>query len=1202
MQQQAAAKTDASHASRPFFGGDAHATPFFTPAIQRKCAACEEEAPRLQAKLSIGAPGDRFEQEADAVADTVMRAPDPQAVLPTASTVQPMRIQRESTESCSIAEEPKEPDEVDEAHEDIAPEDEKETPVAPRREPGDVSPPADMECRLDGSRGGGQPMATPTRDFMETRFGHDFSSVRIHTGATSEHLNRDVRALAFTSGRDIYFGAGQYRPETDSGKHLLAHELTHVVQQSGAGSISSSGVVREKSDPRTIARRESKPYYGGSGWVSGTATHAIIERLLREHDDKLVTEAAIPGADRNVANLNLIGVADLYKSSPEKTVTGVKAFMEADTGGYRFVTMNSTDSRGTMPAVASSPTLSSRKRKGDMRRWQGDFPEKVWVGEIKPFNTGKLAAGINQLNMYSRGYQDFVKQANKVNGGLTRSSIAVERLALNIPPWLDFDNYATQQGIASPKSTSSNVRLWIASAGSGVYLYAALSKDASATPPKAWFDSLAEMRANVLGPLSEPAKKTTRMKFAAPSTRLVISSAGANTGTGAARRVQRESAADRGPTYWSGRAREWEKVRADWGGRFRTSTRTGLKSMAEKARFEKALGRQGRSMKQVEKNEVKEYKSLMFWSGRAGKFLGKIRFLLGSAWDKALVIFEKMKEKMGGIRKKIAGIKESGTVKVGWTARLIEVLVTVCKAVFSSFISESFNFFADCFHSAMDKVVEKFKAELDERFGEQLCRARKLFEDSKAELEAQWGDVIRQVEALVAAIQDVKRWVDIVTSAVTLIRVGVQVVSCMSPPALGCLWGLVAQLGIGTMVGLVIGTQWFNDNIITPNVRSLLRTYIAPTYQSLINRVLGEGLKEYHCHIADDAIPSMAFEAKGGLATGSPELRAHRDAWEVKNEPEIMKDLQQVFEGSGGKKVTKEKFIELAKKIQDSKLGKDDLKTLIEQSRNPASGKLKIEQAQQNADKDAVPPEVPRTRAIDYPMATAQNVTYQKLRGWDPVTFVKQPGIDVASNAFADAVYDMQQSLHVTTDGILGDDTLVAFYDRNKKKPDLFYDEATKAIAQKRADKEQAARDKAAADKAAKPGDGKGPAPTAPALGPDVKVISAHSVPAESRDDSIPRGIDFHVYVVNVRSYARTENGEDVIQPMPQYVQLDIWSGDKHLYRLTDVAVSRYYISKVYGGGFCLWTLWLDMTDGFTVDLPGGKVTLRRTYWCWKSE
>lgn len=80
----------------------------------------------------------------------------------------------------------------------------------------------------------GQPFDPATRAFMEPRFGHDFGNVRIHTDAHAAESAQMVSSLAYTVGRDVVFGAGQYAPETPVGRHLLAHELTHVVQQRGA--------------------------------------------------------------------------------------------------------------------------------------------------------------------------------------------------------------------------------------------------------------------------------------------------------------------------------------------------------------------------------------------------------------------------------------------------------------------------------------------------------------------------------------------------------------------------------------------------------------------------------------------------------------------------------------------------------------------------------------------------------------------------------------------------------------------------------------------------------------------------------------------------------------------------------------------------------------------------------------------------------
>jgi hypothetical protein len=103
---------------------------------------------------------------------------------------------------------------------------------------GEVTP--EVETAIEGSRGGGQALDTGIRRQMESAFGNDFSAVRIHTGSESHSLNNAVNAVAFTTGQDIFFRDGAYNPEGSGGKELLAHELTHVVQQNGAAPIAGN--------------------------------------------------------------------------------------------------------------------------------------------------------------------------------------------------------------------------------------------------------------------------------------------------------------------------------------------------------------------------------------------------------------------------------------------------------------------------------------------------------------------------------------------------------------------------------------------------------------------------------------------------------------------------------------------------------------------------------------------------------------------------------------------------------------------------------------------------------------------------------------------------------------------------------------------------------------------------------------------------
>jgi hypothetical protein len=110
--------------------------------------------------------------------------------------------------------------------------DDEEEQVQTKRIPHQMpSVTSDLTSRLKASRGGGQPLSASTREFMESRFNHDFSQVRVHTDGQANQLASDLKAQAFAWQQHIYFGAGYYQPHSRSGQRLIAHELTHTIQQ-----------------------------------------------------------------------------------------------------------------------------------------------------------------------------------------------------------------------------------------------------------------------------------------------------------------------------------------------------------------------------------------------------------------------------------------------------------------------------------------------------------------------------------------------------------------------------------------------------------------------------------------------------------------------------------------------------------------------------------------------------------------------------------------------------------------------------------------------------------------------------------------------------------------------------------------------------------------------------------------------------------
>jgi hypothetical protein len=176
-----------------------------SPGLSGECEDCRKE--RLQRKLTVGAGNDPLEAEADQVA---AQALDRQA-YPGGGNIPP-RIQRVTGEPTTQT--------------DAAPPSVDDTVASPGR-------PLDATLRRD----------------MEQRFGHDFSRVRVHSDAAAGQSAREVNARSYTVGSDIVFDHGEFNPATISGRKLLAHELTHVVQQERGATQSSPGTIQRQ--PKT---------------------------------------------------------------------------------------------------------------------------------------------------------------------------------------------------------------------------------------------------------------------------------------------------------------------------------------------------------------------------------------------------------------------------------------------------------------------------------------------------------------------------------------------------------------------------------------------------------------------------------------------------------------------------------------------------------------------------------------------------------------------------------------------------------------------------------------------------------------------------------------------------------------------------------------------------------------------------------------
>lgn len=296
----------------------------------------------VQAKLAVSEPGDVYEQEADRVADQVMRMPD-SAVTAIGQTQFP-HIQRlcsgceeklhrqsmEEEESGSLVSEhavdmnmPLPDETIESPHPSVArynpsvqrmctmcEEDEK---MQKKEIPGQLS-----EASFEPIQSGGQPLDTQARSFFEPRFGYSFDQVRIHTDARAAESARAVNALAYTVGNNVVFGAGQYKPDSTDGRRLMAHELTHVVQQKAARILTKpSGLPGIQVQPAmnnmviqrwhvsgTVTAASNTIVCNGSGGVgihlgaTGDADQTrCLSDCIRKHEESHKADALAANAD-----------------------------------------------------------------------------------------------------------------------------------------------------------------------------------------------------------------------------------------------------------------------------------------------------------------------------------------------------------------------------------------------------------------------------------------------------------------------------------------------------------------------------------------------------------------------------------------------------------------------------------------------------------------------------------------------------------------------------------------------------------------------------------------------------------------------------------------------------------------------------------------------------------------------------------------
>lgn len=410
-------------------------------------------APAPQAKLTVNQPGDKYEQEADAVADRVLRMGDSDSVQredaveeeeqvqakPLAGAISPL-VQREGEE-----------DEDEEDHKPVQAkalsgaspmlqregedgEEEKDEEQAQRKESGGGQSPDVSGVVSQGLSGGGQPLDDQTRAFMEPRFGHDFSQVRIHTDSRASQSSEQIAARAYTVGSDIAFRSGEFSPGSSDGKRLLAHELTHVVQQAEGSSAKPSAA--RKADraalsfsPHSGAVQREATLVLQPDWGDGGDSKVTFNPHAEINGTGMSAGTWFPGKTRDKVTIprDFSGtakiVADCYWYYHEKHLLGDdrrSGMMTAETSVGLKV------EKGKLSFVGS-PTISG----GNGIPGFIDFTKTAFVPSVAGDNDGSFGltadfrATSSKTSSTTKTVGGGVEQTTGVNGGVEKGPISV---------------------------------------------------------------------------------------------------------------------------------------------------------------------------------------------------------------------------------------------------------------------------------------------------------------------------------------------------------------------------------------------------------------------------------------------------------------------------------------------------------------------------------------------------------------------------------------------------------------------------------------------------------------------------------------------------------------------------------------------------------------------------------------------------------
>jgi hypothetical protein len=451
-----------NHQNKPFFNssGPDH---FFGAQQESAVADAFFNKTGAQPKLQVGSKDDALEKQADHTADKVVQklAKPDTASTPSlqakandkAKEEDKLQKKEEEIESSDKKIQKKPVFESDEPQEQKPQVQKKDNTVMLKSNGEAAAPPASVEAGLNSSKGGGSPMEAGTRQNMESAFGADFSKVRIHNDSASKKMSNDLGAQAFAHGNDIYFNEGKYDPNSSSGSHLLAHELTHTIQQGGAvQKKEQAGAMDTQQVQGNMIQKADAPAAAGPSAASNETVDISSGQFNPSEKLKGEIEAAKwKGLDVNVSASKIGGGTVTTK------ITGKKNQFDSLNNNYFKIPVSIPYLAAANPTLhvkinnnVATGEVGTAKSRGDLDNWIAKNAEALgWFGIKVPslggkftnkFENGVLNLGINGVSVtvaefvtatLSAGFQDLQKPTVNLSATVKAAGMADGTLNIN---------------------------------------------------------------------------------------------------------------------------------------------------------------------------------------------------------------------------------------------------------------------------------------------------------------------------------------------------------------------------------------------------------------------------------------------------------------------------------------------------------------------------------------------------------------------------------------------------------------------------------------------------------------------------------------------------------------------------------------------------------------------------------------------------